>query len=108
MNADCCDKRWIDYKFSGKGPLQKNDLCNNKIDKHFVHPMNCISWYQALQYCLCQGKRLPTESEWEKAARGHNDQRQAPWGDIAILSDKNYIANLADSSLKEKCNFSIS
>jgi formylglycine-generating enzyme required for sulfatase activity len=57
-----------------------NPLCNIGDADKANHPMNCIDWKSARAYCKAQKKRLPTEAEWEHAARG-SDGRRYPWGD---------------------------
>jgi sulfatase modifying factor 1 len=48
------------------------------------HPINSITWWQANTFCISQGKRLPTEEEWEWAARGGPNGWAYPWGNEPI------------------------
>jgi formylglycine-generating enzyme required for sulfatase activity len=55
-------------------------LCNWGLSGRADHPINCVDWSQAKAFCSWKGKRLPTEAEWEYAARGKGRARY-PWGE---------------------------
>ena len=53
-------------------------------------PINGISWFDAVAYCESKGKRLPTEAQWEKAARGPDGELH-PWGDEPATCERAII-----------------
>jgi len=57
------------------------------------HPMTDVSWFGAWGYCRYFGGRLPTELEWEKAARGPEDDRPFPWGYEIARHNANFYAS---------------
>ncbi len=67
---------------------------NNYPKEKASHPVTNVSWYAAVAYCQYAGKRLPTEAEWEYAARGALLGKAFPWGDERVDKTRaNYIGS---------------
>jgi formylglycine-generating enzyme len=66
---------------------------HSSIDDRLDHPVVHVSWFDAIEYCQWTGTRLPTEAEWEYAARGGLERRRFPWGD-ELEPDGNHRMNV--------------
>lgn len=78
----CTPRRAVasDWYEQHGGAAKWSRACNYEWPERASHPMNCVDWADADTFCKWAGKRLPTEEEWEYAARGPMG-RKFPWGD---------------------------
>lgn len=91
--------------FAATHPVRRQ--CNWQRPGRARHPVNCVGWAAARAYCAWRGGRLPTEAEWERAARlasrGSRSRALFPWGRAPATCKRTRIARRRGHAVSPGC-----
>ncbi len=97
--AECVNKGRCTEPATGGSPGGFGAFCNWGKPGRQNHPVNCVDWDQAHQYAVFAGARLPSEAEWEYAARSGGRDRKYPWGNDEPSCEKAVMRDCGEGTM---------